>query len=44
MDLINAFIYYPIVVLTNKRITDSFTINDQTIETAFQLAWDAISF
>ena len=42
MDLINAFIYYPIVVLTNKRITDSVTINDQTIETSFQLAWDAI--
>ncbi len=42
MDLITAFIYYPILVLTNKRITDSVTINDETIDTAFQLAWDAI--
>lgn len=44
MDMVSAFMYYPIINLTNKRISDSITINNETIETAFALAWDALKF
>jgi AcrR family transcriptional regulator len=42
IDIIIAYIFYPIITLSNKRVSDSITINDDTVETAFNLAWDAI--
>jgi hypothetical protein len=34
--------FYPIVALANSRLCINFEINDDNIETAFSLAWDAI--
>jgi AcrR family transcriptional regulator len=40
--ILKAFMFYPIVMLSNARICNDFEINDANIETAFGLAWDAI--
>jgi hypothetical protein len=41
-DILSAFMWYPITVLANPRICQSFEMNEENIETAFTLAWDAI--
>lgn len=41
-DILIAFMFYPIFSLSNKRICKHFEKNDKNIETAFNLAWDAI--
>ena len=43
-DILMAFIFYPIVALSNSRVCHDFELNDENIETAFTLAWDAIKF
>ena len=41
-DILTAFLYYPITVLTNPTLCSDFELNEENIETAFTLAWDAI--
>ena len=42
VDILKAFIYYPIVVLSNSRMCRDFKICEENMKTAFRLAWDAI--
>lgn len=42
VDLLMAFMFYPIMGLSNARSCKNFEINDENIETAFTMAWDAI--
>ena len=41
-DILTAFMYHPITVLANPGLSPNFELNDENIETAFTLAWDAI--
>jgi len=41
-DILSAFMWYPIMVLANPRLCQGFELNTENIETAFNLAWDAI--
>ena len=41
-DILTAFIFYPIIALSNARVCQDFELNGENIETAFTLAWDAI--
>lgn len=41
-DILTAFILYPILTLANPKLCTQFKIEQKDIETAFQLAWDAI--
>ena len=43
-DILTAFIFFPVMTLSNSRICKNFDINEDNIETAFSLAWDAIKF
>ncbi len=42
MDILGAFYFHPALVLSNPRLCDEFKINRNNVETAFNLAWDAI--
>ncbi|RMG24996.1 MAG: TetR/AcrR family transcriptional regulator [Methanobacteriota archaeon] len=41
-DILSAFIFYPALILSNARLCPDIQLNEETIETAFTLAWDAI--
>ena len=41
-DILATFIFYPIIILSNVRLCAGFEKNDENIEIAFNLAWDAI--
>ena len=41
-DILMAFMFYPIMILSNERLCRNIEINTETISTAFNLAWDAI--
>ena len=41
-DMLAAFIYYPIMALANPRLCKEFKMTGENINTAFNLAWDAI--
>jgi AcrR family transcriptional regulator len=41
-DILKAFIYYPIIVLSNSRMCIDFELCEDNMKTAFGLAWDAI--
>ena len=41
-DLLAAFIFYPIITLSNSRLCKNLDLGDTTIEDAFGMAWDAI--
>lgn len=41
-DLINVFIFFPVLTLSNSKLCKSVELNEKTIEKAFTLAWDAI--
>ncbi|MBU0476033.1 MAG: TetR/AcrR family transcriptional regulator [Bacteroidetes bacterium] len=41
-DILAAFIFYPMMNLANSKTCKSLELNDNTIEVAFKLAWDAI--
>ena len=41
-DILTAFIFYPIYSLSNRRLCENFEKNEENIEIAFNLAWDAI--
>ena len=40
--ILAAFIFYPILAISNSRVCLDFELTDQYIETAFTMAWDAI--
>jgi AcrR family transcriptional regulator len=40
--ILAAFIYYPIYTLANPRLLHNFEMNEETIDAAFTMAWDAI--
>ena len=42
LDILAAFIFYPVLVLSNPRKCMDFKLSPEGIETAFTLAWDAI--
>jgi len=42
LDILTAFMFYPITVLANPSLCQDFELNAENIETAFTLAWDAI--
>ena len=42
LDILTAFMFYPITVLANPSLCQDFKLNAENIETAFTLAWDAI--
>ncbi|MBW1814712.1 MAG: TetR/AcrR family transcriptional regulator [Deltaproteobacteria bacterium] len=42
LDVLSAFMVYPITVLANPRLSQDFEPNEENIEIAFTLAWDAI--
>ena len=42
LDILGAFMFYPITVLANSRLCQDFELNEENIEIAFTLAWDAI--
>lgn len=41
-DLLTAFIFYPMMTLSNSKICSNIKLNKNTIELSFNLAWDAI--
>ncbi len=41
-DILAAFIFYPVMALSNPRMCADFEMTPESIETAFNLAWDAI--
>ena len=41
-DILAAFIFFPVMALANPRHCKNFEMNRENIETAFNLAWDAI--
>lgn len=41
-DILAAFIFYPIMIMSNPTTCRSIEINDVTIQIAFSVAWDAI--
>ncbi len=41
-DILTAFIFFPIMILSNPKLCKTFETNKNNIEQAFTLAWDAI--
>ncbi len=41
-EILTTFIFSPVTILANPNHCHSFSITEQNVETAFQLAWDAI--
>lgn len=42
IDILAAFIFFPIITLSNNKLCKSFRNTDRAIEEVFTLAWDAI--
>ncbi len=42
LDILVTFMFYPITVLANPSLCQDFELNEENIEIAFTLAWDAI--
>lgn len=43
-DIIAAFTFYPIMYLSNSKLCSDITLDAETIDQAFMLAWDAIKY
>jgi len=41
-EILTAFIFYPILTLSNSRLCKNIELSGETIEDAFGIAWDAI--
>ena len=41
-DVLAAFIFYPMMILSNPKLCASFELTEENINQAFTLAWDAI--
>jgi AcrR family transcriptional regulator len=42
LEVMGAFIYSPIMILSNTRVQHNLEITEEIIEIAFSMAWDAI--
>ena len=42
LDILKIFIFFPIVILSNPRLNAKFEGDEESIETVFDMAWDAI--
>jgi AcrR family transcriptional regulator len=42
VDIILAFVFYPVIILANPRLCKNFNVTEEQVEQSFQLAWDAI--
>lgn len=42
LDIITAFVFQPVLALASPRRCEHFELNRENIDTAFNLAWDAI--
>ncbi len=42
-DLISAFVFYPVAILSNPRLCCNFDVTgEQQVDQSFQMAWDAV--
>lgn len=41
-DLLVTFMFYPVMILSNPRLNPLFEHTEESIDTAFTLAWDAV--
>ena len=41
-EILSTFIFYPVMILSNPKMCRGIEVDDITIETSFNLAWDAI--
>lgn len=41
-DILATFLFYPIMIMSNQKMCRALELNEETIETGFSLAWDAI--
>ncbi|MDA8139925.1 MAG: TetR/AcrR family transcriptional regulator [Desulfobacteraceae bacterium] len=42
VDMISAFVFYPVIILSNPRLCKNFSVTDEQVEQSFKMAWDAI--
>jgi AcrR family transcriptional regulator len=42
VDIISAFVFYPVIILSNPRLCRNFHMTEEQVEQTFRLAWDAI--
>ncbi len=42
VEMITAFVFYPVIILSNPRLCRNFNMTDKQIDQSFQLAWDAV--
>lgn len=42
LEMLTVFIFYPVMILSNPKMCKNIDLNDENIERAFTLAWDAI--
>jgi AcrR family transcriptional regulator len=42
LDILLIFVYYPVAILSNPRLSAKLNCDEKCIETAFNMAWDAI--
>ncbi|PKL81980.1 MAG: hypothetical protein CVV24_12450 [Ignavibacteriae bacterium HGW-Ignavibacteriae-3] len=43
-EMLAAFIFYPMMILSNPKLCKTLELSNENIEQAFTLAWDAIKF
>lgn len=43
-EILNVFIFCPIMILANPRLFKKFHLTDKSLKTAYEMAWDAIKF
>jgi len=41
-DILAAFMFHPIIALSNSQLCQDFELSEENVETTFTLAWDAI--
>ena len=41
-DLLGVFLFFPIMTMSNPKLCENLTIDDQLIDQAFDMAWDAV--
>lgn len=41
-EILSAFVFYPVMILSNPKMCKGIELDDEIIETSFTLAWDAI--
>lgn len=42
LDILLIFVYYPVAIISNPRLSAKFNCDKECIETAFDMTWDAI--